>query len=74
MKVSERIETIDGRRMHCISNVDEMDPFLMTIVSAYDLDILYDSSIVAATGVVFTTLLGDELSFEVFNALYVSTP
>ena len=37
MKVSERIETIDGRRMHCISNVDEMDPFLMSIVSAFDL-------------------------------------
>lgn len=44
------------------------------IVSAYDLDILYDSSIVTATDVVFTTLLGDELFFEVLNDLDASAP
>ncbi len=44
------------------------------IVSAYDLDILYDSSIVAATGVVFTTSLGDEFLFEVLNDFDVSIP
>ena len=44
------------------------------IVSAYDLDILYDATTLAATGVTFTSLLGDELLFEVFNAFDISTP
>ncbi len=37
------------------------------VVSAYDLDVLYDSSILLATGVTFGVLLGDEAWFEVFN-------
>jgi len=44
------------------------------IVSAYDLDILYDSSIVSATGVVFTSALGDELFFETLNSSILSAP
>ena len=38
------------------------------IISAYDLDITYDASILDATGVIFTSALGDELFFEAFNA------
>ncbi len=37
------------------------------IVSAYDLDLLYDASVLLATDVVFGTSLGDELFFEVFG-------
>ena len=44
------------------------------IVSAYDLDITYDSSVLDATGVIFTTALGDELFFEVFSDAVLSTP
>ena len=36
-RVSERIEIIDGIAMYRISNVDQMDPFLMTTVSSSDL-------------------------------------
>lgn len=42
------------------------------IISAYDLDITYDPAVVDATGVVFTTSLGDELFFETLNAFDVS--
>jgi hypothetical protein len=38
------------------------------VVSAYDLDILYDPTVLQATEVVFTTQLGDELLFEVLNS------
>lgn len=44
------------------------------VVSAYDLDILYDSTVVRATGVVFTNALGDELFFEVLSSSATSTP
>ncbi len=44
------------------------------IVSAYDLDILYDSTIVTVIDVVFATSLGDELLFEVLNDFVLSTP
>lgn len=37
------------------------------IVSAFDLDVLYDSAVLNATGVTFGTSLGDEFFFEVFN-------
>lgn len=37
MSVGERIEVVDGVEMYRISNADEMDPFLMTIVSSSDL-------------------------------------
>jgi len=37
------------------------------IVSAYDLDVTYNSSIVNATGVTFGPFLGDETLGEVFN-------
>ncbi len=37
------------------------------IVSAYDLDITYDASILTATDVTFGSFLGDEFFFEVFN-------
>jgi hypothetical protein len=40
------------------------------VVSAYDLDVTYDPGVLAATDVLFTTALGDELAFpfpEVFN-------
>ena len=43
------------------------------IVSTYDLDITYDSSVLDATGVIFTTALGDELFFEVFSDALLST-
>ena len=43
------------------------------VISAYDLDITYDASVIDATGVIFTTALGDELFFEVFNAFDIST-
>ncbi|RZV44315.1 MAG: hypothetical protein EX267_07000 [Acidimicrobiia bacterium] len=35
--VTESIDMVDGRAMYRISNIDEMDPFLMTIVSNSDL-------------------------------------
>lgn len=44
------------------------------IVSAYDLDITYDSLILAATGVTFATGLGDALFFEVFESVDLSLP
>lgn len=44
------------------------------IVSAYDLDILYDSAVLAATDVVFTTQLGDALLFEVLEDFDLSEP
>jgi hypothetical protein len=44
------------------------------IVSAYDLDVTYDASVLSATGVTFGLLLGDELLFEVLNASDVSVP
>lgn len=44
------------------------------IISAYDLDITYDTSVLDAIGVVFTTALGEESFFEVFNDFDVSTP
>jgi hypothetical protein len=44
------------------------------IISAYDLDITYDASVLDATGVVFTTALGDEFSFEVLGDSDVSIP
>jgi hypothetical protein len=44
------------------------------IVSAYDLDVLYRSDVIAATAVEFTPLLGDELLFEAFNDFDVSMP
>ncbi len=37
------------------------------IVSAYDLDVTFDASILTATDVVFGSFLGDEFFFEVFN-------
>jgi len=37
------------------------------IVSAYDLDLTYDATVLSATDVVFGANLGDELLFEVFN-------
>jgi len=43
------------------------------IVSAYDLDVLYDSTALIATGVSFGPLLGDESLFEVLNAYDLST-
>jgi hypothetical protein len=42
------------------------------IVSAYDLDITYDSSIILPTSVTFGSLLGDQSAFEVFNAFDMS--
>jgi hypothetical protein len=44
------------------------------IVSAYDLDITYDASVIAATSVAFGPLLGDEALFEVFNDYDLSVP
>jgi len=44
------------------------------IVSAYDLDITYDSGVLSATGVTFGSSLGDALFFEVFEAFDVSVP
>lgn len=44
------------------------------IVSAYDLDVLYDPGILAATGVIFTPLLGDPSLFQVFNDFDLSVP
>jgi hypothetical protein len=38
------------------------------IVSAYDLDVAYDPSIVTATGVTFGTWLGDEALFEALTS------
>ena len=43
-RVSERLEVVDGVDMYRISNVDEMDPFLMTIVSSSDLWMFVSSS------------------------------
>lgn len=37
------------------------------VISAYDLDLTYDPNLLAATGVTFTTALGEELFFEAFN-------
>jgi hypothetical protein len=36
-KVSERIEIVDGVEMYRIANIEQMNPFLMTIVSSSDL-------------------------------------
>ncbi len=44
------------------------------IVSAYDLDVTYDSSVLSATDVTFGSFLGDEFFFEVFNDFDLSTP
>lgn len=44
------------------------------VVSAYDLDVTYDPGVLAATDVVFTTQLGDELFFEAFNGFDLSAP
>lgn len=44
------------------------------IVSAYDLDVVYDPSVLTATHVLFTTQLGDELFFEVLSAFDLSEP
>jgi hypothetical protein len=44
------------------------------IVSAYDLDVTYDTSILLATDVTFGSLLGDESFFEVFNDFDLSAP
>jgi len=44
------------------------------IISAYDLDLTYDPTVLAATGVTFSTALGDELFFESFNAVDLSSP
>lgn len=44
------------------------------IVSTYDLDVLYDASILAASDVIFTPLLGNPELFEVFNDLDLSVP
>lgn len=43
------------------------------VISAYDLDITYDPGVVDATGVLFTTALGDEFFLEVLSAFDVST-
>jgi hypothetical protein len=43
------------------------------IVSAYDLDLTYDSSLLMATDVQFGTDLGDEFFFEVFNGFSLAT-
>jgi len=43
------------------------------IISAYDLDLTYDPTVVDATGVTFTMALGDELFFETFNAVDLSS-
>ena len=43
-KVSERIEVVDGVEMYRISNFDQMEPFLMTIVSSSDLWMFVSSS------------------------------
>ncbi len=40
----DRIELVDGVEMYRISTVDEMDPFLMTIVSSSDLWMFLSSS------------------------------
>jgi hypothetical protein len=37
------------------------------IVSAFDLDVLYDPAVLNATGITFGLSLGDEFFFEVFN-------
>jgi hypothetical protein len=37
------------------------------VVSAYDLDVIYDASVVSATGVSFSGMLGDPLFFEAFQ-------
>ncbi len=44
------------------------------IVSAYDLDITYDSLILSAVGVTFGSSLGDPLFFDVLEAFEVSVP
>lgn len=44
------------------------------IISAYDLDITYDSLVLAATGVTFAGGLGDPLFFEVFESFDLSMP
>ncbi len=43
------------------------------IVSAFDLDVLYDSTVLDATGVTFGASLGDELLFEVLNVAVLSS-
>lgn len=47
--------------------------FAGEIVSAYDLDVLYDSTALVATTVSFGSFLGDESLFEVLNAYDLST-
>jgi len=43
------------------------------VISAYDLDISYDPAVLDASGVLFSTALGDEFFFEVFNDFDLST-
>ena len=40
------------------------------IVTTYDLDVLYDETMLLATNVQFSTSLGDEFFFEVFNVFF----
>ena len=37
MRVTEDIEVLDGVEMYRISPIDQMDPFLMSVVSSSDL-------------------------------------
>jgi hypothetical protein len=43
------------------------------IVSAFDLDVTYDASILSATGVTFNTLLGDPVLFETDNGAVLTS-
>jgi len=43
------------------------------IVSAFDLDVTYDSTVLSATGVTFGPSLGDPFFFEVFEDFDIST-
>lgn len=44
------------------------------IVSAFDLDVAYDDSMLSATDVTFGSFLGDPLAFEAFTNVDLTTP
>lgn len=43
------------------------------IVSAFDLDVTYDPSILATTGITFSNLLGDPVMFEADNGNFITS-
>lgn len=61
------VQTINGGDIFAIDVIVSGLASASEIVSAFDLDVTYDTSILAATGVTFSSLLGDPALFEADN-------